>query len=151
MEYRKGNDIVDYLENIIYKDTQIQEDGIHLTVYKIFQLTGRGELDFGGSEYKECKPREIPPEKRSPDDKYGWWSLNKGEYLLEFNEKVVESLLEENILVLQPAEMLTKNGSYHPTFIINKPGRITTTLFVGEAGLNIKENARISKLIVIAK
>lgn len=150
MKKRKGSDIIDYLEDIVYADKQILDDGIHLTVNKVLNLTKRGDIDFGGSEYKESQTREIPPVKRSPDDKYGWWSLPEGEYLIVYNEKIRDSIPQEDIIFLQPALRLVRNGSYHPTLIINNQGSITTTLFVGKKGLKIKENARISKLLIIS-
>ena len=151
MKKRKGSDIIDYLEDIVYADKQILDDGIHLTVNKVLNLTKRGDIDFGGSEYKESQTREIPPVKRSPDDKYGWWSLSEGEYLIEYNEKIRDSIPQEDIIFLQPALRLVGNGSYHPTLIINNQGCIATTLFVGKRGLKIKENARISKLLIMSK
>jgi len=150
MKKRRGNEIIDYLENIIYKDKQVQNNGVHLTVKKISSLTERGDIDFGGSEYGESEIREIHPEKISPDDKYGWWSLSEGEYLIVYNEKIRDSIPQEDIIFLQPALRLVRNGSYHPTLIINNQGSITTTLFVGKRGLKIKENARISKLLIIS-
>jgi hypothetical protein len=41
------------------------------------------------------------------------------------------------------------NGAFHTTKVIEKKGKIRLTLYVGQNGINIKENARISKLIVL--
>ena len=75
--------------------------------------------------------------------------VKEGEYLIEFNEKIKESIPQEDVIILQPALRLIRNGAYHPTIIIGEPGSITTILYVGKRGLSIKENARISKLIII--
>ena len=83
MGKRQGSDVIDFLKDIIYKDKQVLEDGAHITVKKVFNLRERGDIDFGGCKYKECEIAEINPEERSVDDKYGWWRLEKGEYLID--------------------------------------------------------------------
>jgi hypothetical protein len=151
MGKRQGIDIVDFLKDVIYKDKQVLEDGAHITVKKVFNFRERGNIDFGGGEYKECEIAEINPEERSVDDKYGWWRLEEGEYLIEYNEKLKDSIPEGDIIIIQPAKRLIMNGAYHPTLIIGESGCIRTILYVGENGLNIKENARISKLLILTE
>jgi len=151
MRKRQGSDVIDFLKDIIYKDKQVLEDGAHITVKKIFNFRERGNIDFGGGEYKECEIAEINPEEHSVDDKYGWWRLEEGEYLIEYNEKLEDSIPEGDIIIIQPAKRLIMNGAYHPTLIVGESGCIRTILYVGENGLNIKENARISKLLILTE
>jgi len=146
---RKGSEIIEYLEDLVYEEKQLQEDGVYLTLKRVLTFLKRGDIDFGGGEYRESEIRGISPERISTEDKYGWWSLREGEYLIEFNEKIKESIPQEDVIILQPALRLIRNGAYHPTIIIGEPGSITTILYVGKRGLSIKENARISKLIII--
>lgn len=133
--------IISNIKDIIHEKTQRHENSIDLTVNKIMKLNNRGSLDFGGSEFKPSDVEEIPSEKKSTDDKYGWWNLEEGIYLLEFNEKLVK---EHGLL--QPLQRLIQTGSYIPTQIIEKEGEIQTILIVGKNGIDIKENARIAGL-----
>ena len=149
MRNTNNGDILGFIGNIIHAKTQIEEGSIYLTVSKIFRLTTKGEIDFGGSEYKESDKEVIEPVKRSPEDKYGWWELNPGEYFIEFNEKLQDIIPEDKTVILQPSERLTKTGAFHPTRVLNKRGKINTILYVGKNGLKIKENARISRLFVL--
>jgi len=151
MKKETGGDILGFISNIIHEKKQVEGYGVYLTIGKIFRLTTKGEVDFGGSEYKESKRQQAAPKKRTPEDKYGWWDLAHGEYLIEFNEKLQELIPEEKVVILQPAERLTKNGAFHPTRVIEKKGVISTTLYVGKNGINIKENGRVSKLVVLRK
>ncbi len=149
MKREAGGDILGFISNIIHEKKQVEDYGVYLTIAKIFQLTSRGEIDFGGSEYKRSKIHEIKPVKRKGEDKYGWWNLSHGEYLIEFNEELQDLLPAAKLVILQPSERITANGAFHTTNVIEKKGKIRVTLYIGKNGLNIKENARISKLIVL--
>lgn len=149
MKNTEKKDILDFIGNIIHEKTQIDEDSIYLTVSKIFNLTTKGEIDFGGSEYKESEREIIEPVKRSLEDKYGWWELNPGEYFVMFNEKLQDIIPKDKTVILQPSERLIKTGAFHPTRVLNKRGAISTILYVGNNGLKIKENARVSRLFVL--
>lgn len=149
MKKEKGTDIIEFISNIIYEKKQVEDHSIYLTISKIFRFTGKAELDFGGSEYKESEIQKIEPVKRKEEDKYGWWDLSGGEYLIEFNEELQDVLPSAKLVILQPSERITLNGAFHPTKVIEKKGKIKVTLYIGKNGINIKENARISKLIVL--
>lgn len=149
MNKMKGSEITLNIEGIIYKETQVQDYYIFLTAKRIFNITKRGDVDFGGSEYKESEIKEISPEKISPEDNYGWWSLKEGQYLIEYNEKIKESIPKEDVIIVQPSLRLIRNGSSHPSLVISEPGGIATILYVGKRGITIKQNARISILLVI--
>jgi alkyl hydroperoxide reductase subunit AhpC len=53
------------------------------------------------------------------------------------------------LAILQPSEKITLNGAFHTTKVIDKKGKVKATLYVGKNGINIKENARVSELIVL--
>ncbi len=142
MDFLSGEEIIDLAENITYKDTQISEKSMDLTVKNIYKLENRGEIDFGGGERKDGKTKKVETSKKNPDDDYGWWNLEPGTYLVEYNEE----LKEERPILLQPLERLTKNSAIHPTKIVGKLEKIP--LVVGETGINIKENSRISRILV---
>jgi hypothetical protein len=149
MKKERGGDILGFISNIIYEKKQVEDYGVFLTIGRVFKFTGKGEIDFGGSEYKESNLQEINPVKRNAEEKYGWWDLTGGEYLIEFNEELRKLLPAAELVILQPSERLTLNGAFHTTKVIEKKGRVRVTLYVGKNGINIKENARISKLIVL--
>ncbi len=149
MKKEAGGDILGFISNIIHEKKQVEEYGVFLTIGKVFRFAGKGEIDFGGDEYKESEIQEINPVKRKPEDKYGWWNLSGGEYLIVFNEELQDIFPSAKLVILQPSERITANGVFHPTKIIEKKGEIRVPIYVGEKGINIKENARVSKLIVL--
>ena len=144
-----GFEAADRIKNLIHKDTQTGEDKVYLTVKQIYSLDEKGSLDFGGSELSVAKRKPLLPKKRLPEDKYGWWNLNQGTYLIEFNEQI--ELNEKEIAILQPREELLHNCSFHPLRIVTPEEKLSfIPLNVGSQGTDIKQNARIS-ILRIAK
>lgn len=124
-----------------------------LTVAGVGTFSYRGSLDFGGSEYKQAKIKWLQPQKKADDEKYGWWHLSEGMYIIELNERVRPA--EGSSLYLQVWESAETAGIVHPSGIIHPqenveettPLRITVS--VGSTGVDIKENARISRLVLL--
>ncbi|HMA69574.1 MAG TPA: hypothetical protein VKN74_06850 [Candidatus Mcinerneyibacterium sp.] len=145
---RKINEYIsDYFENIVYDKTQNEDCFFSLTINNIYSFESKGELDFGGSEYIKSKFKKINPEKKDEDDKYGWWFLDEGIYKARLNEKV-KKINESITLIIEPHKRLLDCGVTHNTEIITNKGKIEVFLQVGENGVNIKENARISTVKV---
>jgi deoxycytidine triphosphate deaminase len=144
----KGDYIARYAENILSEKHQVHEFSLDLTVSSVYAVKKAGDLDFGGSELKAANMEQVLPEKRSRDDKYGWWSLTSGEYIVEFNEKVV---VPDNCVVsIQPLSETLKAGVTHPSLTFSSGEQVEMTLLlVGKSGLNVKQNARISSLRAI--
>ena len=123
-----------------------------LTVAGVGTFSDRGSLDFGGSEYTEATIKWLQPQKKADDDTYGWWHLSEGMYVVELNEHVVPAAGRS--LMLQIWEAAQKAGIVHPSIFIhpqeegsqNEPLRVTVS--VGSTGVDIKENARLSKLVL---
>jgi hypothetical protein len=138
---KEGKEILKNVKNVVHEKTQVHKTSIDLTVHKVYKIKNRGSLDFGGSEFKKSVLEEIPAEKKSDDDKYGWWKLEQGIYMVEFNEKLIE-----NHAILQSIPRLIQTGSYLPMQIIEENNKIQSILTVGPKGVNIKENARIAAL-----
>lgn len=148
MRYLTGSEVAATLANLIHPDTQQHDFETDLTVGAVFQLTTPGALDFGGSEYEQAGREALEPAKAQPDDKYGWWNLSQGTYLIRFNETA--TLAEAQVAFVQPHERLLLAGGQHPTFYFRgRREKLETLLTVGEAGLRIKENARLSKLLIL--
>lgn len=126
------------LDGLLHAETQVHDGAVDLSVARVHVIDEPAHLDFGGSELQLPATTELEPEKRHPDDEYGWWSLDPGLYLVEYNET-----LTEPPAFLQPREALITGGAIHPAGWVDRlPG---IGLFVG-GGLECKENARISTL-----
>lgn len=133
--------LTDRLEGVVQEDTQVHDRGVDLTVAEIYEIDGPGRVDFGGDELEA--PDLSPHEKtrRNPDDDYGWWYLDNGGYLLEYNE----ALTAGEPVTLQTREALRIRGAFHPTAAVEDLGRMP--LSVGGEGIRLKENARVSTLL----
>lgn len=142
MRILSGEETAEFLEDIVYLDTQIANNGIDLTATKVYDSKESGEIDFGGSERKDGKLSEIEPELRDSEDDYGWWELEPGMYLLEYNE----SLKEGKMSFLQPLPRLTRNSATHPAKFVNKLELVP--LAVSGNGIKIKENSRVSRILI---
>ena len=129
--------------NLISEKHQILKDRFILTVGKVYNVSS-SSFDFGGSEYKEAKLKEIPVKKKK-GDKYGWWNLPAGFYVIEFNESV-----EVKKALLQPwSERFPASATYSAKLLKGKNKEIRVILIVSKAGIKIKKNARFSELIEI--
>ena len=47
---RKGSEIIEYLEDLVYEEKQLQDDGVYLTLKRVLTFLKRGDIDFGGGE-----------------------------------------------------------------------------------------------------
>ncbi|MEF8848887.1 MAG: dCTP deaminase [Candidatus Thermoplasmatota archaeon] len=139
----KSKDFVKNIENLIYEKKQVYDKKVDITVKKIKKIKDRGKLDFGGSEYKKAAIEEIKTEKKKPDDEYGWWVLDEGVHLVEFNEEIDEEVIIQSNLRLQTT------GSFIPAQIKQKDEDLENLLIVSKNGLDIKENARIASIFKI--
>lgn len=148
MRYLPGSEVTEALENLIYSKTQQHDYETDLTVGAIFRVIGPGSLDFGGSEYAAAEREPLEPQKPSADDRYGWWDLSPGSYIVRFNETI--NLAEDQIGFIQPHERLVLAGGHHPAFYFRGSREsLEIVLNTGTGGLRIKENARISKLLIL--
>lgn len=137
--------------SIIHSKTQVHPVTLDLTVGEIHEVRGGGRLDFGGSEFNEAPTIPIKPIKKTRDDKYGWWDLKQGRYMVVYNEQLLDSWPGAIILTfIFPHRRFLLAGGIMPSSIIDpKPEntekeKIKGIISVGEVGLHIKENARIA-------
>lgn len=151
MKYCAGDQIFDqYISQGVYKDTQAEEKSVALTAAEVFKFTSAGELDFGGSEFKPADKEEIKPELRAEGDDYGWWKLIPGGYRMKLNE--VPGFSGEAGGIIQPHDHLLEAGGYHPTLWLTAEDsnqEISLPLRVNDPGVKIKENARVSEIMII--
>jgi deoxycytidine triphosphate deaminase len=136
------------LSNMVYEKKQVHERSVDLTAKSISRVATTGSIDFGGSEYAPGEKVSLAPSKLDPSDEYGWWYLSAGEFLVEYNEKL--SLPSDHLAILQPHERLIECGTTHGTRLITESEeKLFSLIHVCQADVHIKENARISKLIVM--
>jgi len=133
-------DLLDAVSGLVHEPTQIEGTGLNLTVAAVHEPTGPGQIDFGGGELEPTETVDVDPEKRDPADDYGWWDLDAGVYLLEYNER----LDAETPAILEPRVELVERGAFHPTLRVTELPQVP--LVVPDSGLGIKENARVSTL-----
>jgi hypothetical protein len=135
------HDLAARVDGLLHEPTQVHDRGVDLSVAAVHEVTVPGRIDFGGGELDPAGLEELPSTRRDPDDDYGWWDLDAGEYLLAYNE----SLTGDDPLVVQPRDELLERGASHPTLHTAALPRMP--LSVGGAGLRIKENARVSTVV----
>lgn len=135
------------VSRIVHLDTQRAEAGLDLTVGAVFRVTGGGQLDFGGSEFEPAAREELVPERANPEDDYGWWDLKIGTYLIRYNEAL--ELGVQHVAQVFPHERLLRAGATHAAFVVDTSrDSIETLLTVGEAGCRLKENSRVSRVLM---
>lgn len=140
--------LTDVFEGLVHEPTQTEGPGLDLTVASIHEVTEAGHVDFGGGELVDAWTRALHPERRQAGDDYGWWTLSDGVYLLAYNETLADST--DRTLVLQTRDALRLRGAFHPTIHLagaDAIGRVP--LVVGAGGIDLKENARVSTLLVL--
>lgn len=145
---RTADAIAQQLDGLVHLDTQRAPDGLDLTVHAVYRTTGHGQLDFGGGEFQAAPREQLNPVFDDPEDDYGWWTLEKGAYLIQYNESL--TLDDGQRAVISPLERTLHAGAHHGTFVLDA-GRdpIETLLVVGRMGCRLKENCRVSRLVLL--
>ncbi|MGM0555794.1 MAG: dCTP deaminase [Myxococcota bacterium] len=141
-----AEEAVEQLEGLIHLDTQKGPNGVDLTVDSIHKIGEGGCLDFGGSEYREAEQLEMRAEREARDDDYGWWKLTPGDYIVEYNE----SFVGDGEARIYPHTRLLQSGASHASFQPRPGDPLKVLLHVGEGGVHVKENARVSTLVIEA-
>ncbi|AXR78620.1 dCTP deaminase/dUTPase family protein [Natrarchaeobaculum sulfurireducens] len=137
------NPLVEVVDNLVYEPVQVHDHGIDLTVSAIYEVAAPGRLDFGGDELEDADLEPVPTDLHNPDDEYGWWDLEGGQYVLQHNEFLTDC---EEPLFLQPRNELLARGGSHPSVFVSSHLPLIP-LSVAGSGLCLKENARVSTLV----
>lgn len=145
---RSADALAQQLNGLVHLDTQRAPTGIDLTVDSVFRATGHGQLDFGGGEFQAAPRERLEPVLDDPEDDYGWWTLEKGAYLIQYNESL--TLEDGQRAVVAPLERTLHAGAHHGSVVLDE-GRdpIETLLVVSRMGCRLKENCRVSRLVVV--
>lgn len=139
-------DLTAFVDGLVHEPTQTEGRGLGLTVNAVQAVNEPGSIDFGGGELEPAGTEPIRPERRDPDDDYGWWDLEGGTYLIELNESL--SAPVDVDLVLQPRDEVRARGASHPTLHLGGDEPLDAVpLAVPDGGIRIKENARVSTLL----
>lgn len=129
------------VSGLLHEPTQVHDGSVDLTVTEIYEIESPGRVDFGGGE---LDPPQVSPHDRiwrNEDDDYQWWELDAGLYLIDYNER----LETPDPVVIQPRVALLERGAIHPTLVADSMCRMPIS--VGGAGIEIKENARVSTVL----
>lgn len=144
---RSADALSQQLDGLVHLDTQRASTGIDLTVRTVYRTTGHGQLDFGGGEFEPAPREPLVPVLDDPDDDYAWWTLEEGGYVIEYNESL--SLESGQSARIHPLERTLRAGAHHGTVVLdNDRDPLETLLVVSHMGCRIKENARLSRLVV---
>ncbi len=142
---KRQNESPPLIENAINITTQLQSNGVDLTVGKIYEFSNTaGKIAFDNSE------RELPETYEIKFNEDNWIYLPKGFYKTVFNEKV--NIPKDIMAIGAPRSSLLRSGISIETAIWDAgySGRSESLLIVhNDAGFYIKKNARLLQLIFI--
>jgi dUTP pyrophosphatase len=138
------------IENYIDLDKQVTPNGFDLTVCAVFKFESGGAVDFSNKERVIPDCQEILPQKQNPQDKFGWWNLEKGIYKVKTNETV--NLPNDLIAIAFPRSSLLRMGvfTHHGVWDAGFQGKGEFILAVDNPhGIKLKQNARLTQLIFL--
>lgn len=139
-------DLTGFVDDLVYEPTQTDSRGVDLTVDSISRVTEPGRVDFGGGELDPAELEPVETELRNEDDDYGWWTLSADVYLIEYNETL--TIPDDVRLLVQTRDAVQARGASHPTLHLDADGDLgPVPLTVGDGGIKIKENARLSTVL----
>jgi len=131
-----------FVTDAVHEPTQREGEGFDLTVAEVYEVTGPGQVDFGGGELAPATTEPHPSELRDPEDDYEWWELDAGQYLVEYNESLTGRDMR---FTVQTRRELLARGTFHPTLQVTELPRVP--LSVGGSGIALKANARVSTIV----
>jgi dUTP pyrophosphatase len=138
------------LDNYIDLDKQVTPNGFDLTAGAVFIFDAFGAVDFSNKERILPACREITPKKNNPEDKFGWWHLDRGAYKIISNETI--NLPKDLIAIAFSRSSLLRMGAFIQNAVWDAgfKGRSEFLLIVENPyGIKLKQNARILQLIFI--
>ncbi len=130
------------VDKMIDQGTQVQPNGIELTLQRLEVNESPGSIAFDNSE------RKLPQTKALDFDSDGWIYLSQGSYKIVFNEIV--SIPKNIAAIAKPRSSLLRCGATIETAVWDAgySGRSESLLVVhNENGFNVKKNARVLQLL----
>jgi deoxycytidine triphosphate deaminase len=145
MNLRTGKEAAARVQGMLNPKYQVHAHSVDLTAKTLYAVDPTGRVDFGGSEYQPMSRVPLQGRRQNPEDRYPWWTVARGIYIVEFNETL--ELPEEEIATLEPEPRLLRTGATHPSvFLRGNISPVEILLEVHAVQLEIKQNARISCL-----
>ena len=145
MDLLPGKTAANRVAGMISAKYQVHGYSVDVTVRNVSSVDPSGQLDFAGSEYTPAGRITISTHRRRPEDRYEWWDLGRGCYFVEFNETL--ELADDEIALLEPDERLLRAGASHaPVFLRGRVAPVEALLQLDTLRLQIKQNARISRV-----
>jgi len=130
------------VEQMIDPKTQVQPNGIELTLQRVEFHEGSGAIAFDNME------RKLPQTKNLDFGDDGWVHLPKGSYKIVFNEIV--NIPKNIAAIAKPRSSLLRCGATVETAVWDAgySGRSESLLVVfNENGFKVKKNARVLQLL----
>jgi hypothetical protein len=147
MELLTGKQAASRIQGMLSAKYQVHGYWVDLTIRGISGVDPVGRLDFGGGEYTPAGQVTIAPKRLRPEDNYQWWELDRGCYIIEFNETL--ELADNEIALLEPDPRTLRTGATHvPVFLRGRVSPMDTLFDVQAQHLTVKQNARVSRLRV---
>jgi len=131
------------VENFIDLNVQLQPASIDLTLDEVFSLESQATIDFDNKERKL-------PEYRKIEAKGEYYVLEKGTYLITFNEIV--NIPKDLVGFLRPRSTLVRSGAFVFSSLWDPgySGKSNCLLVVfNEHGIKLKKNARIAQMVFV--
>jgi hypothetical protein len=147
MELLTGKQAASRVSGILNSKYQVHAYWVDLTIRGISGVDPSGKLDYGGGEYAPAGHITIAPRRLRPEDNYQWWQLDRGCYIIEFNEAL--ELADNEIALLEPDPRTMRTGATHVSvFLRGHLAQMDTLFDVQALRLSVKQNARVSRLRV---
>ena len=130
------------VQEMIDPEVQVQMCGVDLTLRKVERLVSMGVVDYDNTGRRVSDTKEIP------FDGSGWAVLEKGAYLVTFNEVV--SIPRNLAATASPRSSLLRCGASIETAVWDPgyKGRSQSLLVIyNPSGLRLKKNARLMQLV----
>jgi len=132
-----------WLENAVHRGKQVEARGVHLTLAEVMSGHSRGRVDFSGSELEPTSAHPVEPAEHKPSDRYAWWRLDGGAYVVRFNERLKDGA--PPVLLIANERLLSLGCTLAAT--VCAPGELRSVLTVPSWGASLKQNARIALLV----
>ena len=129
------------IENFIDLETQLQPASFDLTLDEIYLIVSSASIDFSNKE------RRLPNYKKIEFNN-DWIELNKGIYLITFNEIV--NIPRDLLALVRPRSSLVRSGAtiFSSLWDPGYCGKSNCLLVVlNENGIKLKKNARVAQMV----
>jgi dUTP pyrophosphatase len=148
-----GKCLSQIISGTLDEDLQIQPCGVDLTLKLVLKPTTAGCLDFDNSQRKAASTTPLPFEPsadHSEDPKFDFIHLDRGVYLVEFNETVTVPL--DKMGQLFPRSSLWRSCAMITAGVVDSgySGCLGAQLVVNNPyGLKVVRNARLAQIVFV--